>query len=321
MGRIIRPDIHSEQSLLEVENEVTKTEFYQKAVIEEEPHLSPSLVFLLYQFLPLSLISLLWGWITSLVLPQPLNIVSVRLYAILANCDVSEAEYSDLSHYKTVSQFFTRRLKPGLRPICSLSSIVSPADGTLTYSGPVRGKYLEQVKGVKYSLPTFLGPITGTTDVSRTLYQAVVYLSPADYHRFHSPVSWTVTSRRHFPGALCSVDPRIVGVFPGLFHTNERVVFLGHWSHGFFAMVAVGATNVGSIVADFDPDLRTNKGVEDHYRYEVNYEKPIIFQKGEDFGYFNFGSTIVLIFEAPSDCDLVQMKSFSRVKVGQRLMR
>ena len=69
------------------------------------------------------------------------------------------------------------------------------------------------MKGVHYSLPYFLGlrgaknqllhgAMHDTSDLlmnkdgSTTLYQAVVYLSPGDYHRFHSPVEWTIHTRR-----------------------------------------------------------------------------------------------------------------------------
>ena len=85
------------------------------------------------------------------------------------------------------------------------------------------------------------------------------------------------------------------------------------------AMVAVGATNVGSIVADFDPELKTNQSGKKkaEYEHEVEYEKPISFKKGDDFGYFNFGSTMVVIFEAPSDLDL---RPSETVKMGQPLL-
>ena len=84
------------------------------------------------------------------------------------------------------------------------------------------------------------------------------------------------------------------------------------------AMVAVGATNVGSIVADFDPNLKTNqRGKMPEYKHEVEYEEPISFKKGDDFGFFNFGSTMVVIFEAPSDLSL---RPSENVKMGQPLL-
>jgi phosphatidylserine decarboxylase len=281
---------------------------------------STSFLFLLYQQMPLAMASMLWGLITSLHLPANLNYISILLFANVTGCNVEEALEQDLSKYETLSQFFTRRLRAGVRPISTTSALVSPSDGKLTYSGPVEGEYLQQVKGVRYSLATFLGPNVPNWPKSETtsLYQAVVYLSPSDYHRFHSPADWSISHRRHFPGALCSVQPSVVAAFPGLFHTNERVAFFGTWKHGFMAMVAVGATNVGSIVADFDPELKTNHlGKTPEYEHEVEYGTPISFKKGDDVGFFNFGSTMVVIFEAPSDLDL---RPSETVKMGQPLL-
>jgi phosphatidylserine decarboxylase len=53
-------------------------------------------------------------------------------------------------------------------------------------------------------------------------------------------------------GQLFSVSPNMVRMVKGLFVLNERIVMLGQWSHGFFSMTAVGATNVGSIQLAFD---------------------------------------------------------------------
>jgi phosphatidylserine decarboxylase len=93
-----------------------------------------------------------------------------------------------------------------------------------------------------------------------SLFFAVIYLSPGDYHRFHSPSTWVVERRRHFigrsppladftlltlptifPGDLFSVSPYMAKRLQNLFVLNERVALLGRWSYGFFAMVPVGA--------------------------------------------------------------------------------
>jgi len=84
------------------------------------------------------------------------------------------------------------------------------------------------------------------------LFFAVVYLAPGDYHRFHSPTAWVVEKRRHFAGELYSVAPYVAKRLHNLFVLNERVAMLGRWRYGFFSMVPVGATNVGSIVINFD---------------------------------------------------------------------
>lgn len=53
-------------------------------------------------------------------------------------------------------------------------------------------------------------------------------------------------------GELFSVSPWMLGKLQDLFVLNERVALLGRWRHGFFSMVPVGATNVGSIRVNFD---------------------------------------------------------------------
>lgn len=97
------------------------------------------------------------------------------------------------------------------------------------------------------------------------LYFAVIYLAPGDYHRYHSPANWVTTLRRHFIGELFSVAPFFQKTLKGLFVLNERVALLGYWKYGFFSMIPVGATNVGSIVVNFDKDLKTN----DKYEHKV----------------------------------------------------
>jgi len=109
---------------------------------------------------------------------------------------------------------------------------------------------------------------------------------------------------------------------PGLFTLNERVVLLGRWRWGFFSYTPVGATNVGSIVVNFDKELRTNslltdtaadraaeaaasKGEPYSGFSEATYENASsilgghALKRGEEMGGFQLGSTIVLVFEAP----------------------
>jgi phosphatidylserine decarboxylase len=154
------------------------------------------------------------------------------------------------------------------------------------------------------------------------LYYVVIYLAPGDYHRFHSPTAWVAERRRHFAGELYSVSPYLQRTLPGLFILNERVALIGRWRWGFFSMIAVGATNVGSIVINFDRELRTNslltdtaadRAAEEAERRgepysgyaEATYDGASwilgghALKRGEEMGGFRLGSTIVLVFEAP----------------------
>ncbi|ATY58463.1 phosphatidylserine decarboxylase proenzyme 1 [Cordyceps militaris] len=160
-------------------------------------------------------------------------------------------------------------------------------------------------------------------DKTTSLYYAVIYLAPGDYHRFHSPTNWVVERRRHFAGELYSVSPYLQRTLPGLFTLNERVVLLGRWRWGFFGYVPVGATNVGSIKVNFDRELRTNSLTTDTAAdvaadeaarrgepysgfAEATYEaaSPVLhghaLRRGEEMGGFQLGSTVVLVFEAPT---------------------
>lgn len=154
------------------------------------------------------------------------------------------------------------------------------------------------------------------------LYQCVIYLAPGDYHRFHSCADWNVKFRRHFPGELLSVNPSIASWVRDLFVLNERVSYVGHWKHGFFSMTAVGATNVGSVKVYFDEELKTNETKWNNNNFHDKHfqDKRVHLSRGEDFGEFNLGSTIVLIFEAPRNTTIC-VEVGQKVRVGQALIR
>ncbi|KAI8822097.1 phosphatidylserine decarboxylase-domain-containing protein [Fimicolochytrium jonesii] len=168
--------------------------------------------------------------------------------------------------------------------------------------------------------------ITQSTRPGNALFFAVIYLAPGDYHRFHSPTDWVVRARRHFSGELYSVSPLAVTAIKNLFVLNERVVLMGEWAHGFFSYIPVGATNVGSIKIDFDPDLKTNlrkrqikhaPGKYDELQYGGN---GVQLAKGQQMGGFELGSTVVLVFEAPTNFEFT-LEGGQKVKVGEPMGR
>ncbi|KAJ7139016.1 phosphatidylserine decarboxylase 1 [Mycena epipterygia] len=160
-----------------------------------------------------------------------------------------------------------------------------------------------------------------------SLFFAVIYLAPGDYHRFHSPTAWVVEKRRHFVGELFSVSPYVAKRLENLFVLNERVALLGRWKYGFFGMVPVGATNVGSIKVNFDQTLRTNvrgrpppPGTYSEAVYSA--ASPLLngqpLTAAQEMGGFCLGSTIVLVFEAPNDFEF-SVQAGQKVKVGEKL--
>lgn len=288
----------------------------------------------LYRKMPLKAMSRLWGRFNEIELPVFLRRPLLGLYIWLFGCRLDECEVEDLKQYRNLGEFFRRQLKPGCRPINDDHVLCSPADGKILYYGKVKNGVLEQVKGVTYSLRGFLGPqtwqVAETIDfdqISDEVYQkqlglqpdhdlfhCIIYLAPGDYHRFHSPTHWSVAYRRHFPGELLSVNPGVARWIQGLFNFNERAVYMGKWDHGFFSMCAVGATNVGSIKIYCDEELETNtrKKHREGTFFDKSFTDIVEVDKGEMFGEFNLGSTLVLIFEAPSDFEF-------KIQEGQKI--
>nr|XP_035930481.1 phosphatidylserine decarboxylase proenzyme, mitochondrial isoform X1 [Halichoerus grypus] len=297
----------------------------------------------LYKSVPTRLLSRAWGRLNQVELPHWLRRPVYSLYIWTFGVNMKEAAVEDLHHYRNLSEFFRRKLKPQARPVCGVHSVISPSDGKILNFGQVKNCEVEQVKGVTYSLESFLGPRTSTDDLpfppatpcgsfrnqlvtreGNELYHCVIYLAPGDYHCFHSPTDWTVSHRRHFPGSLMSVNPGMARWIKELFCHNERVVLTGDWKHGFFSLTAVGATNVGSIRIYFDRDLHTNsprysKGSYNDFSFVTHANKEgIPMRKGEHLGEFNLGSTIVLIFEAPKDFNF-KLKAGQKIRFGEAL--
>ncbi|KAJ2784299.1 phosphatidylserine decarboxylase 1 [Coemansia javaensis] len=192
------------------------------------------------------------------------------------------------------------------------------------------------VNGIPYTLGDMIGG--GVRPAAQTLgrelrgderlYFCVVYLAPGDYHRFHSPANWIVEARRHFAGELYSVSPYIARTIRNLFVLNERVALLGRWRHGFMSMTAVGATNVGSVVVNFDEALRTNaralplpaQGEFSQLTYAALSPRlaGLPLRKGQEVGGFRLGSTVVLVFSAPRSFEFC-VEPDQTVRVGQAL--
>ncbi|KAM6423279.1 phosphatidylserine decarboxylase proenzyme, mitochondrial isoform 5-T7 [Liasis olivaceus] len=320
-----------------------KEKSLEKLGVEVAPQIASDWEVSLYKSVPTRLLSRAWGRLNNVELPTWLRKPVLSLYIWTFGVNMKEAAVEDLHHYRNLSEFFRRKLKPQARPVCDLHSVISPSDGKILSFGQVKNCEVEQVKGITYSLESFLGPPANhenhqknptsccdsfqrqlVTKDTNELFHCVIYLAPGDYHCFHSPTDWKVSHRRHFPGALMSVNPGVARWIKELFCHNERVVLSGYWKHGFFSLTAVGAQNVGSIRIYFDQKLQTNspqysKGSYNDFSFATgkNHEG-IPMRKGEHLGEFNLGSTIVLIFEAPKDFNFY-LKPGQKIRFGEAL--
>ncbi len=207
--------------------------------------------------------------------------------------ELQQAVNPDPASYKTFNEFFTRPIKPELRPIAN-SDLVSPVDGCISQIGSIQQGEIFQAKGHRYTAQALLG---GSEVVASQFNQgqfATIYLSPKDYHRIHMPCAGTLKQQIHIPGRLFSVAPHTARTVPNLFARNERVVALFDTEYGKMAMVLVGAINVAAIETVWDGLITPPKGKK---LSSKEYDKQqISLEKGEEMGRFNMGSTVILLF-------------------------
>ena len=213
--------------------------------------------------------------------------------------DMNEAIHSEASAYASFNEFFTRELKPGVRPVVEDESVLAmPVDGRVSQLGDIEDDSIFQAKGHDYSLTTLLG---GDEDLAAPFKGgkfATIYLSPSDYHRIHMPMEGQLTDMLYVPGELFSVNPLTTNNVPGLFARNERVVSIFDTDKGRMALVLVGATIVASIETVWAGTVTPPAGKKvHHWQYPTTGHNAISLGRAMEMGRFKLGSTIVAVFE------------------------
>lgn len=209
-------------------------------------------------------------------------------------------------HFNSFNDFFTRKLKPGVRTIdTNRRVVVSPGDGKmLAYANIDNQDFI--VKGARFQVKSFL-----QNDSLANLYRGgsliILRLCPTDYHRYHFPVGGKVSATRKIEGDYYSVSPLAIKKRIEIFCENKRQYdIISSRYFGPVLMAEVGATMVGSMVETYSPDSPVRKGIEK--------------------GYFKFGgSTVLLLFVHGAitiDSDLLENTKNhleTQVKMGERI--
>lgn len=215
-----------------------------------------------------------------------------------------------LDDYPTLVDFFTRALKPGLRPIDPApDALVSPVDGRAYSVGFVHEGRIPQAEGRSFSAAELLGE----GDRYEGGAYAVLYLSPQDYHRVHVPREGLLRRWRYSPGQLWPVFDAATRRVPELFSRNERLTSFLDVGVGELAVVMVGAFGVGRMRVVYD-DITTNDGGE---ASEGRLEPARELGRGDELGRFEMGSTVILV--CPPGTGRFSVAPGDRVRVGQRI--
>ena len=220
----------------------------------------------------------------------------IKRFAKAYQIDMSIAVEPELTSYACFNDFFTRAIDLNNRPIdADEDSFCSPVDGAMSQFGKIESGRIIQAKQHHYSALELLG---GDQQQAKYFDQGefcTIYLAPKDYHRFHMPCDGELLAMTHVPGQLFSVNPLTAQNLPKLFARNERVVSLFETSFGKMALVAVGATIVGSIETTWAGNITppSRKSIK-QWDYS---DKKINLKKGEEMGRFKLGSTVILLME------------------------
>jgi len=243
---------------------------------------------------------------------------AITKFSQVFGVDLSQAINPNPSSYKTFNEFFTRPIKPELRPIAS-TSLVSPVDGCISQVGPIEQGEIFQAKGHCYTAQALLGGDAEQAKKFENGQFTTIYLSPKDYHRIHMPCAGTLKQQTHIPGRLFSVAPHTARTVPNLFARNERVVALFDTEYGEMAMVLVGAINVAAIETVWDGLITPPKGKK--LSSKAYTDQQVSLDKGEEMGRFNMGSTVILLFTQDAPKFSTDMVAELPLIMGQAISR
>lgn len=251
-----------------------------------------------------------FGLIANKKFPKFIQNFLNQAYVRIFDINLNEFEVPN-DGFESLNELFTRCLKIQ-RELGD--GFISPSDGKILECGVGDKLVALSIKGCEYKVDELLGESLDKDELKNGFDYANIYLSPKDYHHYHSPCDLQILSSWYKKGSLFSVSPKTLLKVPNLYAKNERVILKTVLPNNkLLWIVFVGALNVGKMRFCFDEKIQTNANLGDaFYKYEN-----LFVQKGERLGNFELGSTIILI----SQNGAVKYNQISnqQVKFGQNL--
>ena len=268
--------------------------------------------FLLTNRIPRQVLTRLVGWFSKIENPL-ISRLSIGLWKMFSDLDLREAKQS---HFKSMHACFTRELKEGLRPVDKRPEVLtSPCDAIVGACGKIDGIEVIQAKGFPYTLTDLLHD-PQLVNYYRDGTYVTLRLTSSMYHRFHSPADCDVKQVTYISGDTWNVNPIALQRVEKLFCKNERAVIRTQLRgmNQTLTLVPVAAVLVASIRLHWLDVL-----------LHLKYRGPNIipcdahYAKGQEMGWFQHGSTIILF--APKGFSLTEnIKQGHHIKMGEALM-
>ncbi|HEY0269472.1 MAG TPA: archaetidylserine decarboxylase [Sphingomonas sp.] len=237
--------------------------------------------------------------------------LSIALWRFFSDVDLSDAAET---RFASLHHAFIRCLRPGARPADPDPRVLaSPCDAIVGAHGPIDGDRLYQVKGFPYTLGDLMGP----EDVSafRDGSFVTLRLTAGMYHRFHAPADLTVDGVTYISGDTWNVNPIALKRVEKLFCKNERAIIRARLQDDTpILLVPVAAILVASIRLRF---LDTEAALRVGGSRRIACAAP--FARGEEMGWFEHGSTIIL-FAPPGFTLDARISDGRRISAGQALL-
>jgi phosphatidylserine decarboxylase len=272
----------------------------------------------LLRFYPKKAGSAVVGVLARRRLPRGLRWPLLGQFAAAFGVSLDEAE-KELSEYVSFLDFFTRRLKPGVRPQAPAvpGGISSPVDGAIIAKGCVEEGALIQAKGLPYLLDELLAGDPLAAELAGAWY-LTLYLAPKDYHRIHVPLAGACVAVGRVEGELWPVNAASTASTPRLYVRNRRAYWIARGAREaeglVVAAVMVAATHVGGVVVD--PRWLSGWALPKRGRLEV---PGLPCAPGDDLGAFELGSTVVLLVGGRRAAEWKPSRGLGPVKMGERL--
>ena len=268
----------------------------------------------LLSILPKNYIARCLGFSARIQLPRFLHKALVKSFVWKYNVNLEES-VGKLEDFDSLSDFFLRPLKDGVRTIDRRHQFwVSPVDGTVHTFGNIQDGQFIQGFGNKGDIKKLLD-IDEEINLEGGTY-AILYLSPKDYHRVHTPNDVSVRQLKYSPGTLWPVFPAATKKIAGLFEKNERLTFALQSPIGSVWMVMVGAFGVGRMTTSIHSTITNTNGPAECTDFNPQPQ----LQRAEEIGRFELGSTVILVWPPMTSKHVWHIQEGSPIKLGEPLL-